>query len=123
MKIISVLIMTLLLSSAALAAGTWKTILNENLFPNAPMYREIQIPNTAEYSMVRIYVGMGTLRVQNVTVLTDSLFQYPLWALHGDYRSPRTAEANFISSKLRTIRLDLRSLETRGPTRVQILIR
>ena len=123
MKFISLLLATLCLSSAALAVGTWKTLANETLWPNAPYFREIMIPNTEEFSVVRIYVAMGSLRVQNATVMTDKLVQLPLWTLQGDYRSPRTADATFIPSKLRSIRLDMRSLETTTPTRVQILVR
>ena len=123
MKFISLLFVTLCLSSAAFAAGTWKQIANETIWPNAPYFREIMVPDKEEYTNVRIYVGMGSVRIQNATVFTGSMTQYPLWTLQGDFRSPRQAEANFPRSQLRSIRLDMRSLESNRPSQVQIYIR
>jgi hypothetical protein len=123
MKFISLLFATLCLSSAALAVGTWKQIANETIWPNAPYFREIMVPDKEEYSFVRVYVGTGSVRIQSAMMFTDQMTQIPLWSLQGDYRSPRQNEANFLTSKLRSIRLDIRSLETRTPSRIQIYIR
>lgn len=123
MKFISLLFATLCLSSAAFAAGIWKQIASETIWPNAPYFREIMVPDKEEYTNVRVYVGMGSVRIQNATVFTASMTQYPLWSLQGDFRSPRQAEANFPRSSLRSIRLDMRSLESNRPSQVQIYIR
>lgn len=124
MKFISFLLVTLSLSSAALAAGTWKQIASENIWPNSPFFREFFVPdNKEEYTNVRVYVGTGSVRIQSATLFTDHFTQLPLWSLQGDYRSPRQSEANFLRSKLRSIRVDIRSLETNRHSHVQIYIR
>jgi hypothetical protein len=123
MKFISLLFATLCLSSAAFAAGNWKQIASENIWPNAPYFREILVPDKEEYTNIRVYVSMGSVRIQNAILFTDRLTQLPLWSLQGDYRSPRQAEANFMRSKLRSVRLDIRSLETNRPAQVQVYIR
>lgn len=110
-------------SGLAQTANAWKAIANETLWPNAPYFREILINDGEQYTEVRIYVSMGSVRIQNATVMTEQLSQYPLWQIRGDYRSPRMSEARFPISKLRSIRLDARSLETNRPSNLQIFVR
>ena len=123
MKFISLLAAMVLVSGVAQAAGNWKVIANETLWPNAPFFRDIRVPDNAEYSQVRIYVAQGTLRIQNATVLTTKYGQLPLWSLQGDYRSPRMADAMFQPGPVRSLRFDMRALDMRAPARVQISIR
>ncbi|MNK77673.1 hypothetical protein D3C87_972810 [compost metagenome] len=123
MKFISLLLATLSFASVASAAGLWKQIASENIWPNAPFFREIFVPDKEEYTDIRVYVGTGSVRIQNATLFTAQYTQLPLWSLQGDYRSPRQAEASFLRSKLRSVRLDIRSLEANRPSHVQIYIR
>lgn len=111
------------ISSWVPSAFAWRNIANETIWPNAPYFREIFVNDDQPYSEVRIYVNMGSVRVSNVYLLTDRLHQIPAWSLQGDYRSPRSGEAHFPLNKLRSIRLEARSLESNRPSRVQIFVR
>lgn len=123
MKFLSLLLATVLFAGMAQASKNWKVIANETLWPNAPFFRDIRVPDNEEYSHVRVYVTQGTLRIQNATVLTTKYGQLPLWSLQGDYRSPRAVEAMFQPGPVRSFRLDMRALDMRAPARVQISIR
>ncbi|MFS4460500.1 hypothetical protein [Bdellovibrio sp. HCB2-146] len=110
-------------SSLAQTANAWRAIANETIWPNAPYFREILVNDGAQYTEVRVYVSMGSVRIDNVMVLTENLHQLPLWQLRGDYRSPRMSEARFSINKLRSIRLEARSLETNRPSNLQVFVR
>lgn len=116
------LITALLISSFASAAVHWKQVATETIWPNSPFMREVRINSTEKFSEVRVYVTMGTLRLNNIYVWTTR-GQEPLWALRGDYRSPRAAEARFLEGAVRSIRFEAQSLEPRSPAQLQIFIR
>lgn len=104
-------------------AQAWKQIANENVWGNAPMYKEYRVNDGQVYSEVRVQVNLGAVRVMNAFLVKENREQLALWGIQGDYVSPRTGGAIFPTSQVYAIRMNLVSLTPNGPGRISIFIR
>ena len=114
---------TVMLVSVSAFAGNWKLVASESVWSTFPMMKVYPVNSAEKYSEILIHVTLGTARIQNAFVETKNHGQIPLWAIQGDYRSPRDAAMVFPADQIRNIRMDLMRLDQNVPARVEIYLR
>lgn len=115
--------MTAMLISVSAFAGDWKLVATETVWSNFPQMRFYPVNSVEKYSNILIRVTRGTLRIQNAFLGTVNHGETPLWPIQGDYRSPRDSGMVFPADQVRSIRMEMMSLDRNIPAQVLIYLR